>query len=176
MLCVERTLSDGMRAGMATGLGVATVHLTYGVVAFLGGMTLFGGPESAHLLNLASGLVLLYFAARLWRRELVMAGPGTVAPGFARAYGFAICFGFLNPVTPALATAALTAFASHLSTPGGLLPVGVFIGSLSWWLALAIGVSLIKHRLNMGMITLANRGAGLMLAMLGFLMLARGVI
>jgi threonine/homoserine/homoserine lactone efflux protein len=172
-MCVERTLANGMRAGMATGLGIATVHFTYTTLALLGGMTLMSRPENANLLTFAAGLLLLYFAARLWRRELVAATPGSVPPGFARAYCGAICFGFLNPVTPALCAASLVAFASQIAAPGGLLPVGVFAGSFAWWLALSIGISLVRQRLNLGTLAIANRGAGVLLAVLGLSMLLK---
>jgi threonine/homoserine/homoserine lactone efflux protein len=172
MMCVERTLADGARAGMATGLGVATVHLTYSTLALLGGMSL-NSPESASLMTFAAGLLLLYFAARLWRRELLVATPGGVPPSVARAYCGGICFGFLNPVTPVLCAAALTAFASQIAAPGGLLPIGVFAGSFAWWFTLSIGVSVLRQRLNLRTLALANRGAGILLAILGLSMLVK---
>jgi threonine/homoserine/homoserine lactone efflux protein len=175
MMCVERTLADGMRAGMATGLGIATVHLTYSTVALVGGMTLMSNPENANLMTFAAGLVLLYFAARLWRRELAAATPGGAPPSFARAYCGAICFGFLNPLTPVLCAATLTAVASHIAAPGGLLPVGVFAGSLAWWFTLSIGISLVRQRLNLATLALANRSAGILLAILGLSMLAKSL-
>lgn len=172
MMCVERTLADGMRAGMAAGLGVATVHLSYSTIALVGGMTLMSQPETANLLTFAAGLLLLYFAARLWRRDVVFV-QGDGALSFRRAYCGAICLGFLNPVTPALCAASLTAFASQIAAPGGLLPLGVFAGSLIWWLMLAVCVSLLRRRLNVGTLTLANRGAGILLVLLGISMLAK---
>ncbi|TNM63537.1 LysE family translocator [Aliirhizobium smilacinae] len=172
MMCVERTLADGMRAGMAAGLGVATVHLSYSTIALVGGMTLMSQPETANLLTFAAGLLLLYFAARLWRRDVVFVQGGS-ALSFRRAYCGAICLGFLNPVTPALCAASLTAFASQIAAPGGLLPLGVFAGSLTWWLVLAVGVSLLRQRLNIETLTLANRGAGILLVLLGISMLAK---
>lgn len=173
MMCVERTLADGVRAGVATGLGVATVHLAYSAVALLGGMTLMSTPENASLLAFAAGLLLLYFAARLWRRELVVATPNGIPPSFARTYCAAICFGFLNPVTPALCAAALTAFASQIAAPGGLLLVGVFAGSLAWWSTLSLGISRLRQRLNLATLGLANRATGILLAILGLSMLLK---
>lgn len=171
MMCVERTLTDGMRAGIVTGLGVATVHLTYSTLALLGGMKILSRPENASLLAFAAGLVLLYFAARLWRREPVMGSTLNIPQSFGRAYCGAICFGFLNPVTPALCVATLTAFSSQITSPGGLLPVGVFLGSFTWWVILSIGMSRLKRRLNIGMLVLANRGAAVLLAVFGVSML-----
>lgn len=173
MMCVERTLSDGMRAGIAAGFGVATVHLGYSTIALIGGMALMNQPETATLLTFSTGLLLLYFAARLWRREVVFAQQGGNTLSFRRAYCGALCLGFLNPVTPAICAASLTAFASQIAAPGGLLPVGVFAGSLAWWLMLAVGVSMLRPRLNVGTLALANRGAGMLLVLMGVSMLAK---
>ncbi|WP_082499475.1 LysE family transporter [Rhizobium sp. Leaf391] len=173
MMCVERTLADGMRAGIASGLGVATVHLTYSTLAFVGGMQIMSRPENASFLAFAAGLLLLYFAARLWRRQLVAIAPSGIQPSFSRAYCSAIGFGFLNPVTPALCAAALAAFSSQIAAPGGLLPIGVFLGSFAWWLLLSIGLSRLRPRLNLGALTLANRGAAILLAIFGLSMLLK---
>lgn len=148
MLLVERTLADGLKTGVASGLAIATVHLTYATAALWGGLALFSRPENASLLSLASGLLLLYFACRLWRREPVprFAGvpnpaplastgragnelhnawmpPAGMLPKFAASYCGALGFGFLNPLTPALCAAALTAFAGPFLT-NSLQPAG----------------------------------------------------
>lgn len=173
MMCVERTLTEGKRAGFAAGFGIATVHLAYSTIALLGGMALMSQPGTDSLLSFAAGLLLLFFAARLWRRDLVAVTQGDVPSGFGRAYCSAICFGFLNPVTPALCAASLTAFASQIAAPGGLLPVGVFAGSLAWWSLLALGVSVLRRRLSAEILGAANRGAGILLVVLGLSMLAK---
>lgn len=173
MMCVERTLTDGKRAGLAAGLGIATVHLVYSTIALLGGMALTSQPGTESLLSFAAGLLLLYFAARLWRRNLVVVTHGGVPSSFGRVYCSAICFSFLNPVTPALCAASLAAFASQIATPGGLFPIGVFAGSFAWWSLLALGVSVIRQRLSAEILGIANRGAGVFLVVLGLSMLAK---
>ena len=173
MMCVERTLANGVRAGVATGLGVATVHLTYSTLAFVGGIQIMSRSENANILSFATGLLLLYFSARLWRRELVAVTPVGLRPSFSRSYCSAIGFGFLNPVTPALCAAALTAFSSHIASPGGLLPVGVFFGSFSWWLVLSISMARLRCKLNLEVLALANRGAAVFLAIFGISMLLK---
>jgi arginine exporter protein ArgO len=166
-------LSIAVPFGPTSMMGVATVHLAYSSIALLGGMALMNQSGGEHILTFAAGLLLLYFAARMWRRDLVVVAQDGVTPSIGRAYCGAICFGFLNPVTPALCAASLTAFSSQIAAPGGLLPVGVFAGSLAWWLILAFGVSLLRRRLKLEMLALANRGAGILLIILGLSMLAK---
>ncbi len=175
MMCVERTLCEGIRTGIAAGVGVATVHFAYSSIALLGGLALMSQPGADSLLSFGAGLLLLYFASRLWRRDLVFVAQGRTPSSFGRTYCGAICFGFLNPVTPVLCAASLTAFASQIAVPGGLLPIGVFVGSLAWWSLLALAVSMLRQRLNNEVLSLANRGAGILLIILGLSMLAKSL-
>lgn len=175
LLCIERTLADGMRAGIVTGLGVATVHLTYSTIAMLGGLALVGSDETGTFLMIFSGVVLLFFAYRLWMRQLQAAVRQDLPPSVARLYCGAVGFGFLNPVTPALCAAAVTAFAGSLSMPGTILVLGVFAGSLAWWFVLSTAVSLLRRRLHLRHLHLANRAAGVFLACLAVTLLVRGL-
>lgn len=107
MMCIERTLAAGITRGVATGFGVATVHLAYGAVAVLGGVSLAQEWLRMALLPALSGLVLLWFAIRVLRRSMVLGGTGTTVPSLMSSYCGAVGFGFLNPVTPVLFAAAV---------------------------------------------------------------------
>jgi len=175
MMCIERTLTDGVRAGISTGFGVATVHLTYCSAALVGGMSLLNRPEALCLLSFGAGALLLYFAARLWRRELAPVTAGRLPSNFRRDYCGAICFGFLNPVTPALCAAAMTAISGGVASSSGILPLGVFMGSFAWWVIVSLGFSKLRLKLTLGNLTLANRAAAVLLAVLALSMLAKGL-
>ena len=65
MLCIRRTLSDGPRAGLAIGFGIASGDAIYGLVAALGMVSVsrfmlaYDRP-----LHLVAGLFLLYLGVR----------------------------------------------------------------------------------------------------------------
>lgn len=173
MLCIQRTLASGLLAGLATGFGVATVHLTYGTLAASCGASFAAAWLNSALLSLFSGLVLLSFAVRVLRRAPTLgeaAGPrGTLAATYCGAVGF----GFLNPLTPVLFAAATPVLLSQpASVP--VLVAGVFLGSFGWWVALSAAVSLLRGRLTCRSLSIANRVAGLFLVALALGMLARG--
>lgn len=172
---IERTLSDGVRTGIATGFGVATVHVLYSMAAVAFGVASVADAGFAALLTLISGLVLAYFAVRVWNMEFQGRGERPSPLGLARTYLGAIGFGFLNPLTPVLCGSAVIAASSSLGASVGLLIPGIFAGSVGWWIALSVTVSLFRQRLDLRWLTLANRIAGLFLAVVALAMVFRSV-
>lgn len=175
ILCIQRTLTFGLAAGLATGLGAATVHLAFGSVAALGlgatALVLFGA--GAQELALISAGLLFWFAIRILRRTSI-AGPSLPQPkGWLHSYASAILFGLSNPLTIVLFVAAVPAFTREGDLEAlPLLISGVFSGSVAWWVLLSTTITLIRRRLSTNAIHLTNKASGLTLATLGALMLA----
>ena len=174
MLCIERTLSAGVTRGIATGCGVATVHLVYGALAVACSIGLAQAWLQTALVPFASGLILLWFAARVLRRTTVMAVGSGVPPTLVSSYCGAVGFGFLNPTTPVLfAAMAPTLIGQGPATLAPALITGVFVGSLAWWCVLSGGISLLRSRMTSRALGLLNKGAGMALAGLAVAMLVR---
>lgn len=176
LLCIQRTLASGMRVGISTGLGAATVNVVYG------GLILFGLDQmaplmagSSRVLSFAGGLFLLWSAARtMVRRRTVELKQVTLSP-FA-AYGSAVAFNAANPISPLVIVALLSPIVG-LSAPSlagaTALLLGMFTAATTWWVCLTGGVTLLRSRLNPGMLTIVNQAAGLILTFYGALALAR---
>ncbi|MCK0196626.1 LysE family transporter [Ancylobacter sp. 6x-1] len=175
MLCIQRTIAAGWLTGLVTGLGVATVHLTYGALVAGCGTAFVALWSDAALLSLASGLVLLVFSVRVLRRSPVLPCAAESRRNLASAYCGAVGFGFLNPVTPILFAAAAPAFLDH-GTTQVLLAAGVFLGSFGWWILLSITAALLRGRLTNRRLHVMNRGAGLLLAALAVNMMMKGAL
>src|SRR3954467_4728299 len=78
VLCIQRTLAFGLAAGLATGLGAATVHLILGSIAALGlgaALTAQLGAGAQPLLPLLSASLLLWFSVRITSRTAVIGSP-----------------------------------------------------------------------------------------------------
>lgn len=174
ILCIERTLAAGITQGLATGFGVATVHLVYCALAVTGGISLAQGWLHTAMVPFASGMILLWFASRVFRRNAVLA-VGSVAPStLVSSYCGAIGFGFLNPTTPVLFAAMAPMLIGRSPTNlAPLLITGVFMGSLAWWCVLSSGISLLRARMTSRAIGLMNKGAGMAMAGLALTMLVR---
>src|SRR5215212_2013033 len=75
VLCIQRTLTFGLAAGLATGLGAATVHLIFGSLAAFGlGAALAAqlGAGAQTLFSVLSASLLLWFAVRTTSRMIVI--------------------------------------------------------------------------------------------------------
>lgn len=175
LLCIQRTLAGGLPTGLATGLGVATVHLTYGTLATGWGAGLPAAWSNAALPSLVSGAVLLAVAIRILRRVAVLGLPGAGHRSLVASYGSAIGLALANPITPVLFLAALPALPVPGSAPLPLLAAGVFLGSFGWWITLNTAVALFRRGLTSRTLNRMNRAAGLLLAVLAVSLLARGL-
>lgn len=178
LLCIQRTLRSGMRVGVCTGLGAATVNIVYGLVIILG----FGSlapllPVGGRVLSFAGGLFLLWSAARtLMRSRQSGERPAIAALSPAAAYGSAIAFNLANPMGPVLIVALLSpVLVMHVPTWSGasVVLLGMFMAAASWWVCLSGAVSLLRTRLSPGLLARVNEVAAAILTVYGVLALAR---
>ncbi len=176
LLCIQRTLAQGRRAGLVTGLGAASADAVYGLIAGLG-LTAVAAFLAGHQLWLAlvGGLFLCYLGVRT-----LLSTPATQAAkvdgaGYWGAYASTFVLTLTNPLT---IFSFLAVFAGlGLATAGGAprqalaLVVGVFVGSALWWLLLSSGVSLLRRRLGIEVLLWVNRVAGAVLIGFGLYLL-----
>ena len=182
LLCVQRTLTRGRWAGLLSGVGAASADAVYGCIAG------FGLASLAHLLlawqmelQIIGGLFLLYLGWRTWRTppagEQACVRPNRV--GLLGDYLSTLVLTLANPVT---VLAFLAIFAGlGLAAEGrdfaaaGWLVLGVFAGSLLWWLLLVGGVGLLRGRLTPVALGGINRVSGALVAGFGLWALASAV-
>lgn len=178
VLCINRTLSEGPRAGFVTGLGAAVADGTYGAVAAFGiaSVSLFL-LDHQDLIRGLGGLGLIALGLHMGLRK--PAERGAEDRGFRGLLSaFASCFllTLANPAT-ILSFVAIFAALGLADRPGDLLAAlimvfGVFLGSALWWLGLSGVVGRIRHRLGLGTRLWINRLSGGVLGLFGLLALA----
>jgi len=146
-LCIQRTLSLGGRAGVATGLGASTVHTMFGATALFGISTLSQSLEqNARLLYLGSGLVLAYMALRLYRRSAIDISAASLDRySFGRTYASTILFGLANPITALLFVGSLPTLGAIDQEVATSFLIGIFSGSLLWWIVLTTLVAKVRR-------------------------------
>lgn len=173
ILCIQRTLTSGLAAGLLTGLGAATVHVAYGAAA-VAGLGVIAKPwldAHAVALGLISAAILLGLAARAGRTTIALdKGSKCDSIRLSRAYLSTIIIGLTNPLTPILFFAALQIFGSQSSS---MMVAGVFLGSVAWWITLSGVAAAARARLNANLPALCGRLAGLSLGMLSAFTLGR---
>jgi threonine/homoserine/homoserine lactone efflux protein len=172
VLCIRRTLADGRLAGLATGLGAATVD------AFYGGIAAFGVTVISSLLlrqqvwiRLIGGLVLGYLGVKTIAAAPAERAAATAGPTPLRAYISAVALTLANPPT-ILSFAAIFAglgvgTAGRASPATILLVLGVLVGSALWWVLLSSGVAAVRARVSPRVLRWINRLSGAMLVGFG---------
>jgi len=188
VLCIRRTLIDGWRIGLLSGLGAATADATYGAVAAFGLTAISTLLVSGQLwLRLIGGIFLCYLGLRTMLAKSVPAStPDASAQAAAQtaaherngliAYASTVGLTLTNPAT-ILSFAAIFAglglgSGSRSYLGAALLVLGVFVGSALWWLILSSTVSVLRARFRPGAITWVGRASGGVLLAFGLLALA----
>lgn len=177
ILCMHRTLDQGPRAGIATGLGAATVHFTYGIIVAVG----FGTAAAtwvhtnSTIWPIVCASALFWLAARLFRAgHSVAVRSEAVRTSLSGSYFSAVMIGAVNPATIVLFAASFPALANDRD-PGSmaLLASGVFAGSAAWWLAFILAISRFRLHFDTVARQLISKFFALVLAAFGALILLR---
>ena len=164
VLCIRRSITDGPRIGLLTGLGAACADAVYGAIAAFG-LTAVSGLLIKHrfLLGLIGGLFLCYLGIRTFLarpREQCETPPRV---GGLMAFGATFALTLTNPMT-ILSFAAVFAGLGVGAAPNyraaALLVAGVFVGSALWWLLLSSSVGLLRARITPAWMHWINRGSG----------------
>lgn len=173
LLCIRRSLADGMAVGLATGLGAATADAVYGAVAGFGLAAVTALILEAQVpLRLFGGLLLLWLAWGTLRAEPAK-GAAQVdgRRGLAGAFASTFVLTLANPAT-IISFAAVFGALGVGGGPGGgaaaaALVAGVFLGSALWWLILTVGVGLVRARVTPALMRWINRVSGAVLGGFG---------
>lgn len=176
LLCMQRTLRGGSAQGIAFGTGIAAADCSYAGIGAFGlaavSSWLLAGSD---WLRIGGALVLFYFAFRIIRTH-----PDdtphpdtdhTLWQGFVSAYLLTLA----NPPT-ILFFAGLFASMSSLPTAAhaAVFIVGIFIGSLAWWIALTAIITRTASQLTASVLVWINRITGL--GLIGFAVYTLGSV
>jgi threonine/homoserine/homoserine lactone efflux protein len=170
LMCVQRTLASGIRFGVASGMGAAVAHGTFSFMAVVSAAALADTARTAQLpLGIAGGLVLVFMGVRAC---LAPTHPVRDArcEHLCSAFLSTLLIAATNPMTmlPYLAIAAEPQAASPLSMSRGFAaPIGVMVGSASWYLAVALAAKAMFQNLQRPTLDRLNMLAGVLLIGLG---------
>ena len=172
VLCVRRTIFSGRLAGFLSGMGAATADAIYGIIAGFG-LTVISDwlLDFQDWLRVIGAAYLLYLGISVFLTEPQPRPPTGLDPDLWRYYVSTFVLTITNPVTIVAFLAIFTAvgFVGREATLAGAatLVVGVWIGSLLWWLALSQGAGLFRNSFGQRQLRWINRGSGGILVMSG---------
>lgn len=168
LLAIQRTLDQGLRAGLATGLGAACADACYGALGAWGVALVIDWLVGARLwLATFGGALLLWMAWSTWRQP--PAAQAAALPSqreLLRCFAGTFVLTLSNPLTILSFIAVFGALAGQAGAGLAALPLvaGVFLGSALWWLALSLGVARVRERFGVLWRQRVARGSALVLA------------
>jgi threonine/homoserine/homoserine lactone efflux protein len=182
VLCVRRTLFQGKLAGFVSGLGAATADAIFGFIAAFGLTFVSDWLIGYQLwLRIAGGCYLLYVGGTaLLSKPTTKPNPERDAETILRDFGSTFVLTLTNPIT----IVAFLGIFSALGLSGegatlgraAILVLGVWSGSLLWWLALSFGLGMIFRSFQPRYLVWINRASGTILLLSGAGLLAAPAI
>ncbi|MFA4877278.1 MAG: LysE family transporter [Methanoregula sp.] len=177
LICIQRAVEGGRLHGIVSGIGVATADCLYAAVVFLG-LTMISGVILAQqsLFRSIAGIVLLVVGIKVFLSRPPEAKVRPEQESYLKDYLTTVAIGIANPLTIIFFIAILPAFgvvfqgASHILAAEFVL--GVFCGSVLWWIILCGTIGSIRSRLSVDNLKLINRVSGIMIVCIGAGMLA----
>ncbi len=179
-LCIKRSLTHGRLSGLCTGLGVATADTVYGSIAAFGLATISDFLIGHKVWMQAAGAVfLLYIGIKIFF-ERPEANPSGNSDGttLAKDYLSALVITLTNPVTILL----LAVIFAGLGLGGAmdywaasLLVLGVFWGSVIWWVILSNFAAAFKRTFTENRLVWVNRVTGIIIVLFALGMAAKMV-
>lgn len=184
LLVLQRAIGPRRSAALLVGLGAAIGDALFAAAAAFGlGALVLAMEEHVGALRVVGGLIMLGFAALLWR-----AAPHLIAearqPPALRTAAVALTMTITNPATlvffiGSFGAVAFTAMGHD--TPrhilnAGLVVVGVFAGSMLWWLAVVVLAGFLRGRMDDRLLVVLNHATAIVLALFGLAAIFAGFL
>ncbi len=176
MLCIRRTLANGWASGLVSGLGAASADAVYGSIAGFGLAFISNFLVSQQVwLRLIGGLFLCFLGVRTFLARPAEEAAQGKEGGLLGAYASTLFLTLTNPMT-IISFAAIFAGLGLASVHGnygsaGILVLGVFTGSASWWLLLSGTVGMFRARFKPTLLRWVNRVSGALIVGFGIIAL-----
>jgi threonine/homoserine/homoserine lactone efflux protein len=175
VMCVRRTIFASKLAGFVSGIGAATADAFFACIAGFG-LTFV----SDWLIGYQQEFRIAGGAYLLWVGGSALFAPPEITPRSRRRaelrdFLSSFALTLTNPITIIAFLAIFSAiFAGEEATLGraAILVLGVWLGSLLWWLALSFGLSPLFHSFGPRQLSWINRGSGTILFLSGVALLA----
>ena len=178
---IQKSLSDGHRAGFLTGLGATTVDTIWATVAVfaLALAERFINSHQTYIFLLGGAVVMAVGASMLFRDPFRKVSPQTEPSYSVADYLKAVATGFSNPGAIFVMFALLAFFGIELEPHDfRVAPVllAVSAGSVTYWFFFSLLFSRLRKKVNLGALLWLNRIMGAMVMIIGIVLMAEGLM
>jgi threonine/homoserine/homoserine lactone efflux protein len=181
VLCIRRTLANGFKSGLVSGLGAASADAIYGTIA-AAGLTLVADflVRQQAWLGLLGGGFLLYLGIKTFRTPPQTSESSAEKYSTGGNYFSTLLLTLSNPMTIFMFAAIFGGMSVQSEAifryNAFFLVLGVFTGSALWWLTLSAAVSLLRDKVNARLMTWVNRLAGAAITGFGLFVLIKTMV
>lgn len=185
ILIIQRVLSRGLRSGLVLGLGGALGDALFALIAAFG-FTALAGAVNAHgdPARIFGGIILIGFGLVVWRSAPHLADPVRRLP---RTRHMALATFVLTVTNPATILWFAGAFGgigfkaighgdAQRVINSALVVAGVFVGSMLWWLFVALLARRLRGRLDDRHLMVINHVSAVLLCLFGIGALIAGIL
>ena len=177
ILCIKRTLIGGRLSGFFTGVGAAFADAAYGCIGAFGLAAIANFLLGMEVwLKVIGGLFLLYLGIKTFLEKPAQDRSDVKELGYFKDFATTLLLTFTNPMTILSYMAILAGLGigdtRENYSSAGLLVLGVFLGSLVWWIILAEFITLFRKKMSEKIFRYVNRTAGTIIIIFGLFSLA----
>jgi threonine/homoserine/homoserine lactone efflux protein len=181
ILCINRTLRSGLTVGLLSGLGAAVADALYGCIAGFG-LVVVSHFLLSHqkIIQLLGGFFLLYLGIKTFIASPANQAAHDSATSLWQDFSSTLVLTLTNPAT-IMSFIAIYASLGIVEAGASLtealtIVLGVFVGSLAWWLVLCGTINRIRHKLSEILLVIINQMSGIILMGLGLFSAIYGVM
>lgn len=178
LLCINRSLTNGLKIGLLSGLGAAFADAVYGMIAGLGLTTIssFLLREQVYI-RIIGGAFLIYLAIRILMSSITK---GLKEKNYKitplKSFTTTFILTLTNPMTILSFVAIFAGLGLGTVNRGHIsalfLVAGIFSGSMLWWLLISSLASILRKKvLNNNLLKIINILSGIIILILGLLAL-----
>jgi threonine/homoserine/homoserine lactone efflux protein len=178
VLCIQRTLNRGKRAGLVSGLGAAAADVIFAIIAGFGLTIIINFIEQKHIyFQIIGGLFVLYIGVRIFNTnpvkqlKLQRLGKSQLSQNFVSVFLLTLS----NPMAVFLFLAIMAAIkvtSDQLRfVEISLLTGGIAFGAILWWFVLATIANRFRKRIRLRSIWWLNKITGSVVFLFGLMVL-----
>jgi len=180
VLCIQRSLTKGWRSGLLSGVGAALVDTLYGGIAgFSISLVIQFLLREQFWIRLIGGILLIGIGAALYFKKPHSLKASRKDSSSHSDLVSAFLLTATNPTTVLSFLAVLAMLGLGRQRPlwqTSLLVGGIFCGSMTWWIVLTCGATLLRDKVTDSTMRSLNRVGGLAIGLFGLvnILLSRG--
>lgn len=181
VLCIQRAIERGFWGGVAAGIGSVAGDALIALCAGLGVGTISGVVETHRaFIQVIGGLALVAFGLRLYFSAPRLKLEADVSSASLKDFVWDIPQTFFLTITNPGAVLGLFAVFGGISTfvevhstiDVLLMVAAIASGSMLWWVALSNLIGRYRHRIDLRILRVVNKIAGMLLAIFGAVLIA----